>query len=82
MKVITPGHKYELSNFEGDKKKYLQFIQKDPLTTSPSDDNYKDLTTIENGTTTEEVLKVVVDRFTYLSTQFPSKKYSIILTKL
>ena len=82
MRVITPGHKYELDNFEGDKKKYLQFIQKDPLTTSPEDDNYKDLITIENGTTTEEVLKVIVDRFAYLNKQFPSRKNSIILTKL
>lgn len=78
MRVITEGHLYELENFEeGDIKQALQFIQKVPVFEGSSD-----LKTISNGTTNEEVLKVLINRLQYLNGKFPCRENSIVITKL
>src|SRR5262245_22230250 len=120
MKVLTPGHKYELSQFEtiSDikplkglalesylvsqlieklpaseaatnavvassaltqsllEKEYghqtLQFIEKstDPSGVGMGDDGVT-LYTVNNGTTNEEVLEMLIDRVKYLQAKFP-----------
>lgn len=82
MKVVTTGHKYELDHFEsyglpGCPVQTLQFIEK-----VPSADNPKELVTVNDGTTDEEVLKVLIDRLQYLNGKFPCRENAIVITKL
>lgn len=71
MKVITPGHKYELENHEHPidvPNQTLQFIEKKPV-----GDGFPEgsLITVNEGTTNEEVLDMLVDRMKYLQQKFP-----------
>ena len=77
MQVITTGHKYELASFEGGPAQTLQFIEKVPTT-----EGAKELRTINDGTTNEEVLKVLIDRLQYLNGKFPCRENAIVITKL
>lgn len=81
MKVLTPGHLYELDMFEdtpndtGNQR--IQFIEKEA---SPFDRTQ--LVTINNGTTNEEVLTVLIDRLNYLQSKFPCRENALAITKL
>lgn len=82
MKVITTGHKYELDHFEsyglpGCPVQTLQFIEKTPIA-----EGAKELRTINDGTTNEEVLRVLIDRLNYLQGKFPCRENAIVITKL
>lgn len=82
MKIITPGHKYELDHFEnyglpGCSVQTLQFIEKTPIA-----EGAKELRTINDGTTNEEVLRVLIDRLNYLQGKFPCRENAIVITKL
>ena len=77
MNVIVPGHTYELSQFEGSDTQILQFIHKEPFT--PGD---VDLRTFRNGTTNEEVLRVLIDRMQSMQAKFPCRENAIVTTKL
>lgn len=79
MKILTPGHKYELANFEATDKpgQILQFIEKVPASgTGP------ELTTVNDGTTNEEVIRVLVDRLNTLQAKFPCRENAVALTHL
>lgn len=74
MKTLTAGHKYELENFE-DKTavgQVIQFIEKVPV----SGDGVPagTLKTLNDGTTNEEVLKMLIDRCQSLYDKFPSEE--------
>lgn len=73
MKVIIPGHSYELKNYKGDEvaEQFLQFMQKDAAGNLTQD-----------GTTNEEVLEVMIDRMQVLNLMLPSRETSIAITKL
>jgi len=77
MNIITTGHKYELASFESGPAQTLQFIEKVPTT-----EGSKELRTINDGTTNEEVLKVLIDRLQYLNGKFPCRENAIVITKL
>ena len=82
MKVITEGHTYELDHFEnyglpGVAVQKLQFIHKEP-----AEPGSKELETICDGTTNEEVLRVLIDRMNYLQNKFPCRENAIVITKL
>ena len=82
MKVITTGHKYELDHFEsyglpGLPVQTLQFIEKIPVA-----EGAKELRTVNDGTTNEEVLRVLIDRLQYLNGKFPCRENAIVITKL
>lgn len=79
MKVITPGHKYELRNFEMPAAigQTLQFIHKEPVTEGSTE-----LKTISNGTTNEDVLEALINRMNYLQGKFPCRENAIVITKL
>ena len=82
MKTITPGHKYELDHFEsyglpGCPVQSLQFIEKVPVTEGSTE-----LRTVNDGTTNEEVLRVLVDRLNYLQAKFPCRENALAITKL
>lgn len=78
MKVLRPGHQYELDNFE--KKdapgQIIQFIEKNPTVDQQS------LYTVNDGTTNEEVLRVLIDRMQSLQAKFPCRENAIVITKL
>lgn len=79
MKVLTEGHKYELQNFERPTEtgQTIQFIEKKPLESEPTT-----LETINDGTTNEELLQVLVDRINYLNNKFPCRENSITITHI
>jgi hypothetical protein len=69
MKILTPGHKYVLENFENKEAgQTIQFIEKTP-TANPGE-----LVTLNDGTTNEEVLKMLIDRMQSLYNKFPSEE--------
>lgn len=80
MKVITVGHRYELENFENKDNpgQTLQFIEKVPV----QDVLDGRLITINDGTTNEEVLRVLIDRLNTLQGKFPCRENAIALTHL
>jgi hypothetical protein len=77
MKVITVGHLYSLDSFEGGNPQQLQFIEKVPVL-----DGSTELKTINDGTTNEEVLAVLIDRIKSLQEKFPCRENAIVITIL
>lgn len=83
MKKLIEGHRYELENFEKltEVGQTIQFIQKEPmkeLNGLPEGT----LETINDGTTNEEVLAVLINRMKYLQDKFPCRENAIVITKL
>lgn len=80
MKVLIPGHRYELANFEADLpelNQVLQFIQKEPVKPGSAE-----LQTVHDGTTNEEVLRVLINRMQSLQAKFACRENTIVITKL
>ncbi len=79
MKVITEGHRYELSNFENKEAQgqIIQFIEK---VSTPEEPGV--LTTVNDGTTNEELLEVLINRMQHLQSKFPCRENAIVTTKL
>jgi len=78
MKILTPGHKYELANFEqkDEPGQVLQFIEKIPGPVEGS------LQTEHDGTTNEEVLTMLVNRLNSLQAKFPCRENAIATTHI
>lgn len=79
MKVITEGHRYELENFENKSAtgQVIQFIEKTRI-----NPDLPELRTVNDGTTNEEVLKMLINRMQSLSAKVPSRETSIAITKM
>lgn len=79
MKVLTHGHRYELENFDAKDKQgqIIQFIEKVPTTGGQGN-----LTTVNDGTTNEEVITMLVDRLNSLQAKFPCRENAIATTHL
>lgn len=79
MKILTEGHKYELQNFERPTEtgQALQFIEK-----SPNKDDSTILETINDRTTNEEVLAVLIDRLNFLNNKFRCRENAIAITHI
>jgi len=77
MKVHQPGYLYELENFEHPDKEgqVIQFIEK-----VPQAEGSLILTTLHDGTTNEELLRVLVNRLNYLQSKFPCRENAIATT--
>jgi hypothetical protein len=80
MKTIKTHHRYELENFENKSQpgQVLQFIEKEPT----KDPMPSGMITINDGTTNEEVLKMLIDRMNGLQAKFPCRENAIVITKL
>ncbi|MBN4061680.1 hypothetical protein JYU20_00600 [Bacteroidales bacterium AH-315-I05] len=80
MKTLTPGHKYELNNFESGpiNAQVIQFIEKEQNPDAPEGS----CITVNDGTTNEEVLEMLIDRCKYLNESLPSRETSIAITKM
>jgi|SRR5882757_3240320 len=78
MRVLTPAHRYELENFEDrSSSQEIQFIEKVSVSATGSE-----LQTLNDGTTNEEVLSVLIDRMQGLQAKFPCRENAIVVTKL
>lgn len=79
MRTIIEGHRYELENFEAKDQpgQSLQFIQKTPVA-----EGSPELKTVNDGTTNEEVLKVMIDRMNSMQAKFPCRENAIVTTHL
>lgn len=79
MKTITEGHRYKLDNFEqpSGAGQIIQFIEKSPNKEDPTI-----FETINDGTTNEEVLAVLIDRMNYLNNKFPCRENAIAITHI
>lgn len=97
MKVLTPGHWYEVKNFENKEgSQTIQFIEKWPYgqikgtirDINMTDDerikyqNETDLVTMNDGTTNEELIEVLIDRLNFLQSKFPCRENAIAITNL
>jgi hypothetical protein len=78
MIVITPGHNYELVNFENKEARgqTIQFIQKEPVSEGSTE-----LKTVADGTTNEELVEVLINRMNYLQSKFPCRENALAITK-
>jgi hypothetical protein len=80
MKVIVKreGHRYELPCFEDQgRNQVIQFIEKEPVSEGSTE-----LMTLNDGTTNEDVLEVLINRMKYLQGRFPCRENAIVITKL
>lgn len=79
MKVLTEGHRYEVSNFENKEEQgqIIQFIEKKPIAEGSTE-----LKTVSDGTTNEELIAVLIDRLGFLQSKFPCKENACAITKL
>lgn len=92
MEVLTPGHKYELQNFENlsNAGQTIQFIEKELITKEKHPWHWENgktpekgtLHTVNDGTTNEEVLRVLINRMYSLQEKFPCRENAIVITKL
>lgn len=80
MTPIIEGHLYELKSFEETNPEPIQRIQF--IHKEPKEQGSTELVTVANGTTNEEVLKVLINRVQYLNGKFPCRENSIVITKL
>ena len=80
MKTLTPGHKYELENFEAKDKpgQIIQFIEKVQSPNGPTGQ----LDTVNDGTTNEDLLRVLIDRLGKMQAKFPCRENAIVVTHL
>lgn len=78
MKVLRTHHRYELENFglKDEPGQVIQFIEKE---INPSDGKFS---TVNDGTTNEEVLAMLIDRMRGLGEKLPSRENSLAITKL
>ncbi|MCP1550654.1 MULTISPECIES: hypothetical protein [Methylorubrum] len=59
MKVLTPGHRYELDHLDGSGKTILQFVSRKPLHEP------------QEGVINQEVLRAIIDRVQVLDGEVP-----------
>lgn len=76
MRTLTKGHRYSLQNFESKEEvQVIQFIEKTKIIETD------ELLTVNDGTTNEEVLEMLIDRMKYLFGKLPSKETACAITK-
>lgn len=72
---MIPGHRYALANFEDpEKSQEIQFIHREEGQLVGS------LTTVSDGTTSEEVLAMLLDRLRFLNAKLPSRESALAIT--
>lgn len=69
VKVLTPGHRYELPNFEQPEApgQVIQFIEK--VRINPEEPA---LRTVNDGTTNEAVMEMLIDRMKGMNAKLPN----------
>lgn len=78
MKTLIEGHTYEIAHREDpEKSQVIDFVRKVPIEPGSTE-----LQLVNDGTTNDEVLRVLIDRYQFLQGKFPCRENAIIITKL
>lgn len=78
VQIVTAGHEYILPGFESEEgDQLIHFICKEPVTEGSTE-----LKTVQDGTTNEDVLIMLIDRMKHLQGKFPCRENAIVITKL
>lgn len=78
MKILTEGHKYELKGFENPTNtQEIQFIEKKPEVPGGTK-----LKTVNDGTTNEALLEVLINRMKYQQNRFQCKENAFVIANL
>ena len=72
MKVIDPGHEYELGSLDGELKQTLLFVKREGA-------HYPGNVGSHPGTTMQEVLRALIHRAEYVNAQIPCRETSIAI---
>lgn len=75
MKVLDQGHKYQLDTLDGKEPEILTFVKREG-------DKYPGNVGSYSGTTTQEVLRVLIDRTKYVDKQIPARENGLIIVCL
>lgn len=79
MEILVPGHRYVAKNFiEPSNGQTIQFIHKE----SKEGGEPGEMVTIDDGTTNEELLDILIDRIKFLQAKFPCKENACCITHL
>lgn len=81
MKVLKEGHKYELESLDGGEPQTIQFIEKE-ATVPERGSLTPRFITVNDGTTNEEMIEVLIHRMIYLQNKFSCKENAMTITKL
>jgi hypothetical protein len=77
VRIIDPGHRYQLNTLDGDVNEVLTFVKRD----SPAE-KYPGNTGHYAGTTTQEVLRACLDRIRYVNNQIPDDDNLLVIQGL
>lgn len=75
MKVLDPGHRYALASIDGDAGQVLSFVKRE----GPG---YPGNAGSHPGTTTQEVLRALLDRTLYVEAQISAPENALVLAHL
>ena len=77
MKIIDPGHFYHLTALDGPEGSFetLQFVKREG-------DGYPGNVGTQKGTTTQEVLRALIERTEYVDTQIHDSSNDVVLSCL
>jgi len=75
MKVLDPGHKYLVDSYDGGEPTQITFMKREGPGYPGNVGHYP-------GTNCQELLRVLIDRITYLDNQIPHYNNSASLDKL
>lgn len=67
---VEAGHAYLLQNHEDESMQEIFFIKKQPISDDPLETGME---TVQQGTTNEAVISMLIDRMQTLNEMFPSK---------
>lgn len=79
MRIINPGHVYAVEELENKGEQVITFIQKKEAAEGAGEQK---LVTVQDGTTNEELLKVLIDRMNFLQAKAPCRENAIVITNL
>lgn len=75
MKIVEPGHVYDVENVDGDGTQRIMFVRR-------RDSAAKKLDTSTEGILSQELLRVLIDRTLYLNAEAPCSEDVEIVDKL
>jgi hypothetical protein len=79
VKIVDPGHKYELASLDGHLHQELTFVKRcDRL----HPERYPGNTNAYPGATLQEVMRALIDRLKYVQNQIPCIENRIIISLL
>ena len=79
MKIIEPGHVYELENVDGTEPNQTIHFLKKTFTTDEDGVRHQN---VADGVNTEEVILMLLDRTSYINEHYPSNENAFVIDNL